>query len=87
MPPPPPPSADKVVQWFGNPAAVPKVPGSIPGQGMDVHTVRPWPHQGLRGSALKTGRREVPGSIPGRACRPRRSDFSVVFTETRVNTG
>ena len=36
---------------------------------------------------LKTGRRKVPGSIPGRACRPSRSEFSVVFSETRVNTG
>ena len=36
---------------------------------------------------LKTGRREVPDSIPGRACRPNRSEFSVVFSETRVNTG
>ena len=36
---------------------------------------------------LKTERREVPGSNPGRACRPSRSEFSVVFSETRVNTG
>ena len=36
---------------------------------------------------LKTGRREVPGSNPGRACRPSRSEFPVVFSETRVNTG
>ena len=36
---------------------------------------------------LETGRREVPGSNPGRACRPSRSEFSVVFSETRVNTG
>ena len=36
---------------------------------------------------LETGRREVPGSNPGRACRPRRSEFSAVFSETRVNTG
>ena len=36
---------------------------------------------------LKIGRREVPGSNPGRACRPRRSVFSVIFSETRVNTG
>ena len=35
---------------------------------------------------LKTGRREVPGSNPGRACRPSRSEFSAVFSETRVNT-
>ena len=36
---------------------------------------------------LRTGRREVPGSNPGRACRPSHSEFSVVFSETRVNTG
>ena len=36
---------------------------------------------------LKTGRREVPGSNPGRACRSSRSEFLVVFSETRVNTG
>ena len=35
---------------------------------------------------LKTGRREVPGSNPGHACRPRRSEFSMVFSETRINT-
>ena len=36
---------------------------------------------------LETKRREVPGSNPGRACRPSCSEFSVVFSETRVNTG
>ena len=45
------------------------------------------PHQWPSDSALKPGRREVPASIPGRACRPRCSEFSVVFSETRVNTG
>ena len=35
----------------------------------------------------KTGRREVPGSFLGRTCRPGRSEFSVVFSETRVNAG
>ena len=35
---------------------------------------------------LKTRRREVPGSNLGRACRPSRSEFSVVFSETRVST-
>ena len=29
--------------------------------------------------ALKTGRWEVQGSNPGRACRPSRFEFSVVF--------
>ena len=36
---------------------------------------------------LKTGRREGAGSNPCRACRPSRSEFPVVFSETRVNTG
>ena len=36
---------------------------------------------------LKTGRREVPGSNPGRACRPSHSEFSMIFFETSVNTG
>ena len=35
---------------------------------------------------LKTGRRQVPGSNPGRACRPSHSEFSLVFSETRLNT-
>ena len=35
----------------------------------------------------KTGRREMPVSILGRACWHRRSEFSVAFFETRVNTG
>ena len=36
---------------------------------------------------LKTGRREVQNSNPGRACRPSRSKFSVVFSETRSKKG
>ena len=72
------------VKWLGKPVAEPKIPGSNPGQGMDVELSVPWPHQWLRS---KTGRREVPGSFFGRACRPSRSEFSVVFSETRVNTG
>ena len=36
---------------------------------------------------FKTGRQEVPGSIPACACRPCRSEFSVDFSESRVNTG
>ena len=43
------------------------------------------PHQWPSCSALKAGRREVPGSIPSRACLPSRSEFSVV-SETPVNT-
>ena len=42
-----------------------------------------WPS----GSELKTGRREVPCSISGLACRPSRSKFSVDFSNTHVNTG
>ena len=44
-------------------------------------------HKWLSGSGLKTGRREAPGSIPGRACRPSRSESSVDFSETRVCGG
>ena len=44
-------------------------------------------HQSLfTAVTLKTGRWEVPSSNPGRACRPSRSEFSVVFLETRENT-
>ena len=39
------------------------------------------------GSALKTGRREVPGSISDRACPSNSLEFSVIFSETRANTG
>ena len=35
----------------------------------------------------KTGRREVPGSVPGRACQPNCLEFSAVFSETHVNNG
>ena len=62
-----------------------------PGLGSRVmhrcQTVRPRPHQWLSGSAPKIGRRGVPGSILGRASLPTRSEFSVVFSETRLNTG
>ena len=43
-------------------------------------------HQRPSDSALKSGKREVPGSIPGRACRPSCLEFSVVFSETHKNT-
>ena len=36
---------------------------------------------------LKTGRRENLASSPRCACQPSRSEFSVVFSETRLNTG
>ena len=49
-------------------------------------SLRMRPHQWRSGSALNIARREVPGPIPGHACRPSRSVFSVVFAETRVNT-
>ena len=45
------------------------------------------PNQRLSGFALKTDWREVPGSIPDSACLPSRSEFSVIFSKTRVNTG
>ena len=45
------------------------------------------PHQWLSRSAFKTGRQEVPDSIPGLACRPRCLEFLVVFSETLSNTG
>ena len=41
----------------------------------------------MSGSGIKTGRWEVPGSIVGRACRASLSEFSVVFSETRLNMG
>ena len=45
------------------------------------------PRQWWSSSALKTGRRQMPGSILGHACRPSRSEVSVVFSETHVKTG
>ena len=44
------------------------------------------PHQWQSSSALETGRWEVPGSISSHACRPSCSEYSVVFSETPVNT-
>ena len=38
------------------------------------------PHRWLSVSAFKTGRRGVPDLIPGRACQPSRSEFTVVFS-------
>ena len=43
------------------------------------------PHQWLSGSVLKIGRQELPGSILACACRSNRSEFSLVFSETRIN--
>ena len=36
--------------------------------------------------SLKAGRRKISSLIPGRACRPCRLVFSVVFTKTKINT-
>ena len=36
-------------------------------------------------AVLKTSRREVLVFIPGRNCRPSHSEFSMVFSETRIN--
>ena len=36
---------------------------------------------------LKTGRREMPDLMPGRAYRPSRMEFFVVLSEIRVNMG
>ena len=47
----------------------------------------PLPHQCWSGYSFKAGRRVVPSSINGRACRPSRSEFFVVFSEKRANTG
>ena len=44
-------------------------------------------HQWSSGSALKTGRRKVPGSIPGRPCWPSRSEFTVVFFRNSLKYG
>ena len=44
------------------------------------------PHQWPSGSALKTGGREMPGSISGRTCRPSLSELSSVFSEINVST-
>ena len=44
-------------------------------------------HQWRSDSVLKTGKWEMTGFIPSRAFRSSRSEFSVVFSETRVKTG
>ena len=45
-----------------------------------------WPHQMPSGSVLKTGGRGMMSSIPSCSCRPNHSKFSVIFSETRLNT-
>ena len=39
------------------------------------------------GSVVKTGRRVLQVSIPSSTCRHNHKEFSVVFSESRVNTG
>ena len=46
-----------------------------------------FPKKPYQWSPLKTDRRKVSGSFPGRASRPSRSKFFVVFTETHLNMG
>ena len=72
------------MQWLGKPAAAPKVPGSNPGLGMNVKLSFLLVAARFR---AKNYDQEVSGSILGRACRPSRSEFSVIFSETRVNMG
>ena len=45
------------------------------------------PHQCPSRSALKIDTREATGSIPDCACLPSRSEFTLVSSETDVNTG
>ena len=45
------------------------------------------PHQWHSGNAQKLEDERCPGSNPGRTCRPSRSEFSMVFSETRINAG
>ena len=69
-----------MVQWLGKPSVERMVPGKA--------WMSSCPFLAPEVAALKkTGRREVPGSFLGRASRPSRSEFSVVFSETRENTG
>ena len=46
-------------------------------------TPQKWPN----GSAYESGRKKVLGSIPDHVCRTSRLEFSMAFSETRVNTG
>ena len=45
------------------------------------------PHLWFSSSELKTGRWEVPGSVPNPAFQPSCSEFFIVFSKTLVNTG
>ena len=38
-------------------------------------------HMWWSGFVLKTGRHEVPGLIPSRACPPSHSEFSIIFSQ------
>ena len=79
--------ADQAVQWLGELTAARKVPGLNPSKGINVKFSILGPISGCVDLRTKTGTREVLGSIPGRACPPSRSEFPMVFSETRVNTG
>ena len=48
--------------------------------GQNVTNRKLLPHQWRSDSNLKSSRRKVPGSILDLACRPSRSEFSVVFS-------
>ena len=66
----------------------PGTKGGMPSVGFFLSDRDPYlPHQWRSGFAFKAGRRELSGSIPERACRLSRSMFSVVFSETGINTG
>ena len=45
------------------------------------------PTSARSGTALQTDRWESPSSIPARAYRPRRLEFSVDFSDTHLNMG
>ena len=79
--------ADQMVQWLGKQAAVPKVLGSNPGYSKNAKLSVLGSTRGSAVLRFETGRWEVSGSHPGSAYRPSRSEFSVVFFETRLNTG
>ena len=54
---------------------------------MDVKLSIFGPTNGRAVLRSKTGRREVPGSILGRACLPSLSEFSMLLSETGVSMG
>ena len=56
---------------------------SLLGNALNSSFLYPTGHRAVLLS--KSGKRKVVDSIPGCACRPNCSDFSLVFSETRVN--